>query len=91
MPAFIGQTGILQSVNTAFGLTLQELRKGKGLSQEQLAFDARLSRNYISLLEKGQRSPTLVTLQLLSRALGTTLTYLASRVEVHLAEQRGDQ
>ena len=91
MPAFIGQTGILQSVNTAFGLTLQELRKGKGLSQEQLAFDARLSRNYISLLEKGQRPPTLVTLQLLSRALGTTLTYLASRVEVHLAEQRGDQ
>ena len=91
MPALIGQTGILQSVNTAFGLSLQELRKGKGLSQEQLAFDARLSRNYISLLEKGQRSPTLATMQQLSRALGTTLTYLVSRVEAHLAEQRGDQ
>jgi transcriptional regulator with XRE-family HTH domain len=80
----------LGRINQAFGLTLQELRRQKGLSQEELAFEAQLSRNYISLLETGQRSPTLDTLQVLSRALETTITYMTSCVENRLLERPDD-
>ncbi|KAA3437104.1 helix-turn-helix domain-containing protein [Rufibacter hautae] len=46
----------------AFGSVMQELRKGKGLSQEELAFRCGLDRTYISLLERSLRVPTIVTL-----------------------------
>lgn len=56
----------------AFGQTLRTLRKQAGLSQERLAFESELERNYISLLELGQRLPSLQTCFKLSQALGTT-------------------
>jgi transcriptional regulator with XRE-family HTH domain len=46
-----------------FGKALRRnLRKSAGKTQETLAFDARLDRTYISLLELRQRSPSLDTL-----------------------------
>lgn len=53
----------------AFGLVLRQLRRARGLSQEKLAFEAGLERNFISLLELGQRSPSLVTIFKLAQAL----------------------
>jgi transcriptional regulator with XRE-family HTH domain len=53
----------------AFGLVLRQLRLAQGLSQEKLAFEADLERNFISLLELGQRSPTLGTIFKLAKAL----------------------
>ena len=38
----------------AFGKVLRALRKQAGLSQERLALDADIQRNYVSLLELGQ-------------------------------------
>lgn len=46
----------------AFGRVLRELRKQAGLSQEQLALNADLQRNYISLLERGLNSASLKTI-----------------------------
>lgn len=49
---------------------LKALRSRRQLSQESLATKASLSVSYISMLERGQRSPPLETLEVLAVALG---------------------
>jgi transcriptional regulator with XRE-family HTH domain len=56
-------------VNRVFGKQLQRVRKKAHLTQEELAFRAELDRTYISLLERGKKSPTLVTLFRLCQVL----------------------
>lgn len=53
----------------AFGQVLRDLRREAGLTQEQLGFEAGLERNFISMLELGQRQPSLATVFKLARAL----------------------
>lgn len=55
--------------NKAFGIALAKLRKEKHWSQEYLSFESDLTRTYISLLERGQRSPTLNTIFQIASAL----------------------
>ena len=53
----------------AFGLVLSESRKKKAISQEQLADITGLDRTFISLLERGQRQPSLTSILTLAKAL----------------------
>lgn len=52
----------MKSVNDAFGQYLKELRISRNLTQEELGFRSDLHRTYISLLERGKKSPTLETI-----------------------------
>lgn len=52
-----------------FGRVLRKLRQVSDKTQEGLALDSGLNRNFISLIELGQRRPTLKTLIQLSRGL----------------------
>jgi transcriptional regulator with XRE-family HTH domain len=52
-----------------FASNLRNERRRRRLSQEALAGKARLSVSYISMLERGQRSPPLETLESLAKAL----------------------
>lgn len=63
--------------NKAFGQALREFRKARNLSQETLGFSASLDRTYISLLELGQRSPTLDTIVSLCNALNISIVDMA--------------
>jgi transcriptional regulator with XRE-family HTH domain len=45
-----------------FGNNLKKIRLLKGLTQEALALDIGFDRTYISLLERGKRNPSLLTL-----------------------------
>ena len=56
-------------LNAAFGRVLASLRSERGWSQEYLGFECDLSRNYISMLERGERSPTLNTISQISKSL----------------------
>ena len=66
---------------TALSAVLRKRRTKAGLSQEALAFEAGVHPTYISLLERGQRNPTLNVIALLARALDTTVTALVRAVE----------
>ena len=56
------------------GKRIKALREARGLTQEKLAVDARLSRIYIQKVESGERSsPSLTALARIARALGATL------------------
>lgn len=64
-----------------FGQILREVRKKSGLSQEQLGFESGYHRTYISLLERGQKSPSLKTIFQLAKALKVLPSDLLRRIE----------
>lgn len=55
------------------GLKLKELRVAKGLTQEELANRAELSKGFISQLERDLTSPSIATLVDILQCLGTNL------------------
>lgn len=59
--------------NVAFGKALRAIRTSRGMSQYGLADEADLDRSYISLLERGLRSPTLETMCSLARGLNVSV------------------
>jgi DNA-binding XRE family transcriptional regulator len=63
------------------GDELREERVRARLTQEKLAARAGVSRNYISLLELNQKSPTVQMLFKLCRVLKTRPSVLIARVE----------
>lgn len=75
-----------RSHNAAFGRVLAQLRRERQLSQEKLGFEAGFDRSFISLLERGRRSPTLDTVFSLCRALDISFSQLATLIEAKLDE-----
>lgn len=65
----------------AFSSVLREVRKKRGLSQEALGFESGYHRTYVSLLERGLKSPSLQTIFNLARALDILPSEMLSRVE----------
>jgi transcriptional regulator with XRE-family HTH domain len=53
-----------------FGRTVRDLREAKGLSQEEFADRIAIHRTYIGGIERGERNPTLLTIQKIATALG---------------------
>jgi transcriptional regulator with XRE-family HTH domain len=56
-------------LRNAFGEILRELREARGLSQAQLALESEVDQTFISLLERGERQPSLLSLFALCDAL----------------------
>jgi len=59
-----------------FGKHLREIRIKQNLSQVDLAFKGNFDRNYIGMLERGERNPSLKNLQRLAETLEITLPQL---------------
>jgi transcriptional regulator with XRE-family HTH domain len=62
----------------------EEIRKARlkaGLTQEELAFRAGVSRQYVSLLELNAKSPTVDLLIRLCKAMGASAGKIVSQVE----------
>ena len=68
----------------SFGEVLRAARKQRGLSQEALALEAGVERNYISLIELGRNSPSIRILFKICLVLGVTPSQLLARVEEHV-------
>ncbi len=56
-------------IETAVGMELSACRRKKPMSQERLGFDAGVHRTYVSLIERGVKSPTVGVLFRLCPAL----------------------
>lgn len=68
-------------IDTQFGNVLKNLRAKENLSQEELALRTDLHRTYISQLERGLKSPSLRTLEKLSKELNISLVGLMTLIE----------
>jgi len=70
-----------RSLESSFGLVLRQLRQNRGLSQEQLGFESGYHRTYISLLERGQKSPSLQTIFKLAEVLKVEPSEIIERIQ----------
>lgn len=61
-----------------FGKNVQTIRKQKGISQEKLAEMVGIHRTYLSLVEKGNRNPSLKTIYRIAKALKVNSRQLLS-------------
>lgn len=68
-------------INQKFGIVVANLRKSKGLSQEELAFELGLHRTYISQIERGIKSPSLRVIETISSFFEVQLSGLFKLVE----------
>jgi transcriptional regulator with XRE-family HTH domain len=66
-------------VRRRVGLNLQRIRRGKGLSQEELAHRARVHQTCLSGVEGGKRNPSIGVLGRLVTALGVDIEELFRR------------
>jgi transcriptional regulator with XRE-family HTH domain len=65
----------------AFAREIRRARTALELSQEQLADHAGLHRNYVGMIERCERSPTLVAAEGIAHALKLRLSELIARAE----------
>jgi transcriptional regulator with XRE-family HTH domain len=75
------------SLKEAFGWELREARRALDLSQEELAFSVDLHRTYISLLERGMKSPTLDIIFRLCKVLQVNPGDFISRINERVSKQ----
>jgi transcriptional regulator with XRE-family HTH domain len=61
------------------GLNVQQLRRKRKLSQEELADRAGIHQTYLSGVERGRRNPTVLVLGRLARALETDIEELVRK------------
>ena len=68
-------------VSVAFGKILSQLRSNSTMSQEELGNLSGYHRTYISLLERGERCPSLETIFQISKAFSRKPSEIISMVE----------
>ncbi len=70
-----------------FGKRVRELRRLKGLSQEDLEDLCGLDRTYISSLERGHRNVSLKNIVLLAVSLGVTPSQLLEGIDIRIPNE----
>ncbi|MDP5886213.1 helix-turn-helix domain-containing protein [Pseudomonas aeruginosa] len=68
-------------VTKTFGKVLRQRRKELGLTQEKLALEAGIQRNYVSLIERGINQPTITMIFKLAKVLKCSPSTLVSDTE----------
>ncbi|PWE44802.1 XRE family transcriptional regulator [Pseudomonas prosekii] len=71
-------------IGVAFGRVLRRRRQEAGLTQEELALEADVQRNYVSLIERGINQPTIAVLFKLANALKCSPSSLILLLEEEL-------
>ncbi len=66
----------MKTIEERFGHRVRELRKARGLSQEELAFKVGVHRTYLGGIERGERNPSLKNIDLIAKALEISLAEL---------------
>lgn len=61
------------NIHQKIAANLRELRKKKQITQERLALEANLNRAYVGYIERGERKPSVETLEKLAKVLKVKL------------------
>jgi len=60
----------------AFGTAVRQVRKERGISQEELALKCEIDRSYMGAIERGQQNPGLLHIARIAKALDTKIEKL---------------
>ena len=67
-----------KSLRVRFGKRVRDLRRNANLTQERLAEKAKISVDFLSLIERGINAPSFENIENLARALGLPVAELFS-------------
>lgn len=70
------------SIKFRFGKAIRRRRRELDLSQEELADRAQLNRAYLATIERGDKNPTLETIEKLAKALDISIAELFAQYEI---------
>jgi transcriptional regulator with XRE-family HTH domain len=68
----------MQDWRAILGKNVRRVRQQKGLTQEELAFEAEIDLTYMGGIERGRRNPSLLVMARIAEALSIPLTKLLS-------------
>lgn len=66
----------MKNILIEFGTKVKNLRIAQGLTQQQLADKSGLHKNYIGMVERGERNPSLKNIETIAMALGVSISQL---------------
>lgn len=69
------------------GERISEIRKSKKFTQEELAWKTGLSRNFIALIEKGKKKPSIETLRKIAKVLEVEISAFFKEIEYPTPEE----
>ena len=72
----------------ALGRRIRQLREKKGWSQEDFAARSGLHRTFVGKIERGLKNTTILTLMMISRALGISVAELLRGLEKRVEGRR---
>lgn len=79
MPSLGGITNFVlmkTNINIKFGQRVVELRKLKGIPQDELAYRCNIQRSYMGVIERGEKSATLNTIEKIAKGLEISILEL---------------
>ena len=65
-----------ENILVIFGNRVKELRKDKKMTQQQFADLSDLHKNYIGMIERGERNPSLINIQNIATAFEMSISEL---------------
>ena len=68
----------MQDWRKIVGRNVRKFRLQRGMTQEQLGFEAEIDLTYVGGIERGQRNPSLLVMARIADALSTPLVKLLS-------------
>jgi transcriptional regulator with XRE-family HTH domain len=68
----------MQDWRAILARNVSRLRRQKGLTQEELAFEAKIDLTYMGGIERGKRNPSLLVMVRIAKALSVPLPKLLS-------------
>ena len=75
-------------VQQALGARIRQLREKKGWSQEDFAARSGLHRTFVGNIERGLKNTTILTLLMISKSLGVSVSELLRGLEKRVEELR---
>lgn len=77
----------MNALATSLGHVIRQHRSATNLSQEALAERSGLHRNYVGLVERGERNVTIEALDRIASALGTRGSRLLNEAEALVSDE----
>jgi transcriptional regulator with XRE-family HTH domain len=65
-----------ENILNLFGARIKQLRQNLNLTQEQFAQKCGLHKNYIGMIERGERNPSLINIEILAKGLEISISDL---------------
>ena len=69
----------MQDWRAIVGANVRRLRTERGLTQEQVAFEAHIDLTYLGGIERGRRNPSLMVMARIAEALSADLSQLLAK------------